>query len=112
MKQVIILRKDIKMSLGKQISQACHASIASFLKSDINEQKKWLDEGMKKVVLKVSNEKELKEFYKLVKKEKLPCELIVDAGLTQIKPGTITALGIGPANDKKIDKITGKIKLL
>ena len=112
MKQVIILRKDLKMSVGKQISQACHASIASFLKSDKRIRERWINEGMKKIVLKVSSEKEIKEFYKLAKKEKLPCELINDAGLTQIKPGTITALGIGPEEDKKINKITGKLKLL
>ena len=112
MKQVIILRKDVKMSIGKQISQACHASIAAFLKSDKKDREKWLNKGMKKVVLKISNEKELMNLYKLAKKEKLPCEIISDAGLTQIRAGTITALGIGPANYKKIDKITGKLKLL
>lgn len=112
MKQVILIRTDLKMGKGKIAIQTAHASIAAFLKAEINNQKKWLDEGMKKVALKVSNEKELKEFYKLVKKEKLPCELITDAGLTQIKSGTMTALGIGPVEDKKIDKITGKLKLL
>lgn len=112
MKQVILVRNDLKMSVGKQISQACHASIAAFLKADLKSQKKWLNEGMKKVVLKVSSEKEIKEIFKSVKKEKIPCELISDAGMTQIKSGTVTALGIGPVEDKKIDKVTGKLKLL
>ena len=67
---------------------------------------------MKKVVLKVSSEKELKDICKLARDEKLKCEIIRDAGLTQVEPGSITALGIGPADDKKIDKITGKLKLL
>ena len=112
MKQVIILRKDLKMSVGKQVSQACHASIAAFLKTDNKIREEWIDEGMKKVVLKVSSEKELKDFAKLAKKEKISSAIINDAGLTQIEPGTATALGIGPANDSKIDKITGKLKLL
>jgi PTH2 family peptidyl-tRNA hydrolase len=112
LKQVIIIRTDLKMGKGKQISQACHASVAAFLKTKTADKEKWLEEGMKKVILKVSNEKELKELYKIAKKEKLPCELISDAGFTQIEPGTITSLGIGPANDRKIDKITGKLKLL
>lgn len=112
MKQVILIRTDLKMDKGKTASQSAHASVAAFLKSKKKENEKWLRGGMKKVVLKISDEKELMEFYNLAKKEKLPCELISDAGLTQIKPGTITALGIGPAEDKKLDKITGKLKLL
>jgi PTH2 family peptidyl-tRNA hydrolase len=112
MKQVILIRTDLKMNKGKTASQSAHASIAAFLKADLKSQKKWLDEGMKKVVLKVSDEKELKEFHKLAKREKLPCEIITDAGMTQIKSGTLTALGIGPVEDRKVDKITGKLKLL
>lgn len=112
MKQAIIVRKDLKMSVGKQMSQACHASIMAYLKAKRYSKNKWINSGMKKVILKVSNLKELKKLYKLAKKEKLPCELIKDKGLTQVKPGTITALGIGPADDKRIDKITNKLKLL
>ena len=112
MKQAIIVRKDLDMSTGKLISQACHASLASFLKSDDLAKNVWLREGMKKVVLKVSNEKDLLNLYKKAKKEKLPCELIEDRGLTQIESGSITALGIGPADEKKIDKLTGRLKLL
>ena len=63
-------------------------------------------------MLKVKSLKELKLLYRKAKRLKLPCALIRDAGLTQVKPGTITCLGIGPAEDKKIDKITGKLKLL
>jgi len=112
MKQAILIRTDLKMDKGKIAAQCSHASIGAYLKAKKYSKNKWIREGMKKVVLKVSSEKELKDFYKLAKKEKLPCELITDRGLTQIKPGTITALGIGPENEKKIDKIIGKLKLL
>jgi peptidyl-tRNA hydrolase, PTH2 family len=112
MKQAILLRSDLKMGKGKLCSQACHASLAAFLKSDDKVRDRWLREGMKKVVLKVASEKELREFYREAKKEKLPCELISDAGLTQLEEGTVTSLGIGPESDSKIDKITGKLKLL
>ena len=112
MKQVIVIREDLKMGKGKIAAQASHASLLAFLKAGILKRKKWLKEGMKKVVLKVSSEKEILELYKKAKQKKLPSALIKDAGLTQIPPGTITALGIGPAEEKKIDEITGKLKLL
>jgi PTH2 family peptidyl-tRNA hydrolase len=38
--------------------------------------------------------------------------LITDAGSTQIAPGTKTCLGVGPAEEKEIDKITKDLKLL
>lgn len=112
MKQSIIVRTDLKMDKGKTASQCAHASLATFLKAKKANKDAWLEEGMKKVVLKVSSEAELMELYEKAKKAKLPSELIMDRGLTQIKAGTITSLGIGPAEDEKIDKISGKLKLL
>jgi len=112
MKQAILIRTDLKMGKGKLASQVSHASIGAYLRAKKSDKERWVKSGMKKIVLKISGEKELLNFYKKVKKEKLPCELIADMGLTQIKPGTVTALGIGPAADKKIDKITRKLKLL
>jgi PTH2 family peptidyl-tRNA hydrolase len=112
MKQAIIIRTDLKMGKGKMIAQACHASLNSFFDSDKKTIEKWISEGMKKIVLKVSSEKDLRRLYELAKRERLPSELINDAGLTQLEPGTVTALGIGPAPDEKIDKITGNLKLL
>lgn len=112
MKQVLIIRTDLKMDKGKIAAQVAHASIAAFLKVGQDNQESWIAEGMKKVVLKVASEKELLKLRAAAKKEKLPNELIVDRGLTQLEPGTVTALGIGPAADSKIDRITGKLKLL
>ena len=111
MKQVILVRHDLKLSRGKLVSQCSHASVEAVLKSNkekINEWRKF----SKKVVLKVRDEKELLSLKKLADKEKLVTALIKDAGRTEVKPGTITCLAIGPDEDKKIDKITGKLKTL
>ncbi|GAH46165.1 unnamed protein product, partial [marine sediment metagenome] len=50
-------------------------------------------------------------YNKVIKGKKL-CFLVRDAGLTQLAPGTTTALGIGPISSKDIDKITGDLPLL
>jgi PTH2 family peptidyl-tRNA hydrolase len=110
-KQAIILRKDIKMGAGKAITQAVHASLGAIKLVDKKDVEKWEKEGGKKIVLKAGSLKELKELYSKAKKLELPCFLVKDAGLTQLRPGTVTALAIGPAKEKDIDKVTGKLKL-
>ena len=42
----------------------------------------------------------------------IACALVADAGLTEIPAGTITALGLGPARGKLMDKVTSKLKLV
>lgn len=110
-KQVIVVRRDLKMGKGKLLSHVLHAAIHSMRQSDEEVINKWESEGGKKVVLKVNDLKTLRELYKKAKEAKLPCFLVKDAGKTQLKAGTVTTLGIGPAEEKKIDKITGKLKL-
>jgi PTH2 family peptidyl-tRNA hydrolase len=113
-KQAIILRTDLGMDKGKLVSQGAHASIASAYKTlQKNPEifKAWIP-FMKKIVLKVSSEKELMELKIRAAKAKLTVELIRDAGRTQIEPGSITAIGIGPDLDEKIDDITKDLKLL
>jgi len=115
MKMVIVVRKDLKISCGKIAAQVAHAAVEVSLKSmKKNERKfrKWLEEGQKKVVVAVENEEKLLEIYRKALNEGLVASLIRDAGLTEIPPGTLTAVGIGPDEDEKIDKITGKLPLL
>jgi PTH2 family peptidyl-tRNA hydrolase len=110
-KQVIVMRKDLKLGKGKIAVQCAHASLGAVKDADERTVNAWEEEGAKKVVVKVNDEDQLKEICRKVK-GKLPCFLVKDAGLTQLKAGTITCLGIGPEEERKIDKITGKLKLL
>jgi|SRR3989344_6251571 len=111
-KQVIIVREDLKMSKGKLAVQVGHATVDALMKSDKNIVEEWRKEGMKKVVLKVKNLEELKKFESIARKEGLKVSLIKDAGLTEFTKPEITCLGIGPDEEIKIDKVTGKLKML
>lgn len=48
---------------------------------------------------------------KAAQKKGLVCCLISDAGRTQIAPGSITVLGIGPGPANLIDEVSGHLKL-
>lgn len=114
-KQVIIVRKDLKMGVGKIAAQSCHASLLSFIiaeKSYPDIVKKWLGEGGTKIVLRTENEVKFEEIKKVVKNSGIPHVVVKDAGQTQIPPGTETAIGIGPYYSDDIDYITSKLKLL
>lgn len=111
-KQVILVRKDLKLSKGKLAAQCAHGSVEAVLKSDKEKLKCWRGEGMKKVVLEVANEKDLLKFNQLAKDEGFTTALITDAGRTEVEPGTKTVLAIGPEEESKIDKLTGKLKIL
>ncbi len=114
-KQVIVVRSDMKMSRGKTCAQVAHASLGS---AEVAQEKhkdwyrEWKKEGQKKVVVKAGDENELRELHEAAKALGLPCFLVQDAGLTELEPGTTTALGVGPAPNELVDKVTGQLKLL
>lgn len=114
-KQVIAVRKDLHMSVGKMVSQACHASLEASeeaRKRSLEVWKKWRVEGAKKVVVKVNSLEELLDLEDEARRLSLPNALIIDRGLTQLPPNTPTALGVGPTKADIIDKISGRLKLL
>jgi PTH2 family peptidyl-tRNA hydrolase len=112
-KQVILVREDLNLPKGKMAAQVAHASVAALIETEQEGKKdivdRWKNEGMKKVVLKVKNAQELKEFKDIAKQNGLVAVIITDAGLTVVKPGTTTCLGIGPDEEGKIDEVTGKL---
>ncbi|MBR9691741.1 peptidyl-tRNA hydrolase [Candidatus Woesearchaeota archaeon] len=112
LKQVILVRMDLKLPPGKLAAQCAHASVQAVFNSDKANVAAWKSQGQKKIVLKVKDEKELLEFVNLAKAAGLKTALITDAGKTVIAPGTKTCLGIGPDDEEKIDSVTSKLKMV
>ena len=112
MKQVILVRQDLKLPNGKACVQCSHASVEAVLKSDASKVKSWRKEGMPKIALKISDLKELYKYNQLAKDSGLITAVITDAGKTVVEPGTVTCFAIGPDDDDKIDAITGKLSML
>jgi PTH2 family peptidyl-tRNA hydrolase len=114
-KQVIVVRGDLGMSKGKLAVQVAHASVIAAFEAYNNYYewfREWWNSGQKKVVLKATCEKELLELYDRAKEHHLPASLVRDAGLTELPPGTLTAIAIGPAPEDEVNKITGHLKTL
>lgn len=114
-KQVLVVRTDLKMSRGKMAVQTAHAAVSSAeeaRKHSPTTWRKWLWEGQKKVAVKVVSEADLIALREKAERAGIPTYLVRDRGLTELPPGTVTTLGIGPASTKTIDKITGDLQLL
>lgn len=124
-KQVLVMKK-IKGGCrhGKYCAQAGHAAVGSLFSigSIVGDNfvipltdpfvKEWVVGNFRKVTLYVEEDHELIEIYNAAKKAGLPCALIKDAGLTEFNGvPTLTSVGIGPANEDEIDKITKHLPL-
>lgn len=122
-KQVIIIRRDLKMRRGKEISQGAHAAM-KWIVDRLQEDKKgafslelseteqeWVKGIFTKVTCQVDSIDELLAIHKKAKDAGLITSIIEDSGKTEFDGPTITAIAIGPDKNEEIDKITGNLKL-
>lgn len=113
-KLVIVIRDDLKMSVGKLAVQVAHAAVTCALDAKSRKPKwfsEWYKEGQRKVVLRAEDMKELRALEDKAARAGLSHALIADAGLTELPANTTTCLGIGPAPEKDLDPITGSLPL-
>lgn len=130
-KQVIVVRKDLNMRKGKMVAQGAHASLNVLMESYRMEEIKimskdqtmlfctvskhfaeWLATGQTKICVSIDSKEALLDLYVRAKDAGLPCSLVLDAGRTEFKEATHTAVAIGPGDSDEIDKITGELPLL
>ncbi len=120
-KQVIVIRRDLKMRRGKEIAQGSHASMA-FLTRQLqsgndsvhisDEAREWMEKHFTKVCLQVEDEAGLMEVYQKAIEKNLEVHLITDSGRTEFNGvPTKTCLAIGPNYADRIDEVTSHLKL-
>jgi PTH2 family peptidyl-tRNA hydrolase len=110
-KQTIAVRADLGMGTGKLAAQVAHAALSAYEDTGKRAANEWKGSGQQKVVLKVNGESTLFELADTADREGLPHAVIRDAGRTQLDPGTVTALAVGPGPDDTVDRVTGDLPL-
>jgi PTH2 family peptidyl-tRNA hydrolase len=111
MKQAIVARTDLGMGQGKLAAQVAHASLSAYEDAEERTRSAWKGGGQKKVVLQADGEQALFEVAEAASAEGLPNAVVRDAGHTQLDPGTVTALAVGPGEDDAVDRVTGDLSL-
>ncbi|MFC7226066.1 peptidyl-tRNA hydrolase Pth2 [Salinirubellus salinus] len=110
-KQAIVARTDIGMGEGKLAAQVAHAALSAYEDADDRTRKAWKGGGQKKIVLQASGEQELFRLADVAEREGLPNAIVRDAGHTQLDPGTVTCLAVGPGPEELVDEVTGDLSL-
>ena len=113
-KLVIVVRDDLDLSPGKLAAQTAHAAVMAALEAKAKSRKwfsSWIREGQKKVVVRAEDLGELKELEARARQLKLVTAVVSDAGMTELPPGTVTCLGVGPGPNNIVDQVTGHLKL-
>lgn len=121
-KQLILIRRDLKMRRGKEIAQGAHAAMAfltsvispegHFKRSLTHKELLWVSGSFTKVVLQVQSWESLMDAFRLAKDHGIQAKLITDNGTTEFGGvPTVTALAIGPEDSDVLDPLFGNLKL-
>lgn len=135
-KQMIVVRRDLKMRKGKIAAQAGHACVNAVLMALSKENLldkvrfdedgvtltgvdnpeipvcQWFMNGEAKICVYVDSEEALLEIDRKAREAGILCALIQDAGHTEFHgEPTLTCLAFEPQLPEKVDPITGELPL-
>jgi peptidyl-tRNA hydrolase, PTH2 family len=126
-KQVIVIRRDLKMRRGKEIAQGAHASsawISELVGDSLDPATRtatveldpvafvWLTTSFRKITLQAHSEEQIVALHEAALERGLKSHLITDSGRTEFGGvPTITALAIGPDLAEQIDEVTGELTI-
>ncbi|KAI1639331.1 peptidyl-tRNA hydrolase PTH2-domain-containing protein [Biscogniauxia mediterranea] len=129
-KLVLVVRTDLGMTKGKIAAQCSHATLACYkalsqragagagagagddAAAAASILRRWERLGQAKIAVQVKSEAELLGLMSRARGLGLAAEVIQDAGRTQIDPGSLTVLGVGPGPRSLVDQVTDGLKLL
>lgn len=129
-KQVLVVRKDLKMRKGKIAAQCAHASMKVLLDAmdrtdtargtrrvleteEGTALHRWLQGRFTKVCVYVESEEALLEVAAKAEAEGVRAALITDSGRTEFGGvPTRTVVAVGPDWRDRVDAVTGHLKLL
>jgi len=114
-KLVIAVRSDLELSKGKLAVQVAHAAVMAAFDAKTRHRKwfaQWWAEGQKKVVVHGGTLEDVQALRRKARSIGLTTALVEDAGLTELPPGTVTCLGIGPGPNAVVDQVTGGLRLM
>jgi peptidyl-tRNA hydrolase len=141
-KQYILINSDLNMSIGKKVAAGAHASLGVFfdiceladsplLVSEdpifptdytpyyeykfrvITDVHKWIKGSFVKICLSAQT-LQMAEIVELASNSKVLYKVIQDNGTTEVDPGSVTAVAIGPLDitSASYKKLAGKLKSL
>ncbi len=135
-KQMIVMRRDLKMRKGKIAAQAGHACVTATLLALEKEGRlgqvrpmggyvgletgqqpdtplsEWFSKGVAKICVYVDSEEELLALDRQAKEAGIISALIQDAGMTEFHgQPTYTCLALEPLPAERADAITGQLPL-
>jgi peptidyl-tRNA hydrolase, PTH2 family len=126
-KQVIVVRRDLKMRRGKEIAQGAHASsawLAALVGAALDPAdgtatvvldpvaQVWITTSFRKVTLQGHSEEQLVHLHEAALARGLRSHLVTDSGRTEFGGvPTVTALAIGPDLVELVDEVTGDLTI-
>lgn len=128
LKQVVVVRKDLGMPVGKLAAMVAHAAMTFILhvwsttKMFTEDQWRWLTDtdpgleevgqvSMAKIVCAADDEAHLLAVEQAAKDAGLTVHRVIDSGYSHNPAGTLTCIAIGPDYPERLDPVTGKLRI-
>jgi PTH2 family peptidyl-tRNA hydrolase len=117
-RQVILMRTDLDMGVGKMVTQGAHASEGAkalqYTQAKYNDYiDEWLITGHTKITLEVKSGEKLNNLVKKADEAGINVYVVTDEGRTVFNGvSTVTCACLGVAPKEDLDKITGRLRLL